>query len=980
VTVDFLDLQILANLYDNIKLIAKDKLFLRGVHMKRGLFVLFVAMVLVFNSFTMCAEALKLTYDGKVHEYTGNIYTLKVDGEVVNSDLPPIIINGRSLVPVRAIFEKLGAKVGWDAASKKVTISYDSNTIELKINDVNALVNGTKVAMEVPAKIINDRTVVPVRFVGEQLGMEVGWNAEKGEITLDSGKSVVASINDINYKIDGNLHQVKIELDKCREYKIMRVANPDRIVVDFPNTKLSNANTNISVGSELISSIRCGNPDTKTARVVLDVVGQPQYIVKEEGSNVVLNLQKPNTGRPSGTVGSNKLDVEHVSKTDHDEVYIKCGTAPEYNSFTLSDPERIVIDVSGAYIEGEIKNIETKGNLVKSVRCANQSGNVARVVVDLQQKLNHKIIKSGEYLIVYISRAPISENPAVSLPSRGGTGKDEGSRDNILYVAYEPDGQKDKVVLSLDSYENYNIVKNVEKNKIIIDIPNAIGPSEAKTISVDSDMVSSVKYVGFDKSYAQVEIGLKSKIQYEVIEKEGRLELVLSKAAEVSPSPSPTPTPTPTPTQTPTSTPTPTQSPTPTPTPTPVQVVKDGSLSIAYNVASTYSKVILGIQNYKNYNVNRISDPDRIVIDITGANVEKTANTVEIKKGFIEAIRYSQYEVGVVRVVIDVKDNPKHDVKKSGDKLEIYLKDSVSGQNYKNIKYVNNMDRIHFILQGAKLTEGGADLKKFYTEKYDLGGKRYTITFPSNLADIGSGIMQINDGIVDYVKITQNPDTKQTSMEFNTKEAYSYLIITRGDVNNTTITLLKKASRDDKLVVIDPGHGGLETGAVYGDCYEKDFNLDIAKRLNALLKSKGVKTYMIREDDSYVGLYERAYIANTLNATLFLSIHNNAYNTKSHGTETLYYPTPAGATGFTSKRFAQIIQSRLVSKLKTKDRGIVERPNLVVLKATKMPAALAEVAFMDNSEELQKLKTEEFRQKAAEALCEAVIQALAEVE
>jgi len=64
--------------------------------------------------------------------------------------------------------------------------------------------------------------------------MEVGWNAEKGEITLDSGKSVVASINDINYKIDGNLHQVKIELDKCREYKIMRVANPDRIVVDFP--------------------------------------------------------------------------------------------------------------------------------------------------------------------------------------------------------------------------------------------------------------------------------------------------------------------------------------------------------------------------------------------------------------------------------------------------------------------------------------------------------------------------------------------------------------------------------------------------------------------------------------------------------------------------------------------------------------------------------------------------------------------------
>jgi len=80
-------------------------------------------------------------------------------------------------------------------------------------------------------------------------------------------------------------------------------------------------------------------------------------------------------------------------------------------------------------------------------------------------------------------------------------------------------------------------------------------------------MVGSVKYVGFDKSYAQVEIGLKSKIQYEVIEKEGRLELVLSKAAEVSPSPSPTLRYTDSDTDT-TSTPTPTQSPTPTPTPT----------------------------------------------------------------------------------------------------------------------------------------------------------------------------------------------------------------------------------------------------------------------------------------------------------------------------------------------------------------------------------------------------------------------------
>ncbi|WP_265444121.1 AMIN domain-containing protein [Acetivibrio straminisolvens] len=956
--------------------------------MKRGLLILFIAMSLIFNSFSICAEALILNYDGKVQEYTGNIFTLKVDGEIVNSDMPLIIINGRSLVPVRAIFEKLGAKVGWDAASKKVTVSYDSNIIELKINDVYALVNGAKVEMEVPAKIINDRTLVPLRFVGEQLGMEVGWYPEKGEITLDGKKGAVASINDINYKTDGDLHQVAIELDKCREYKIMRAANPDRIVVDFPNTKLSNDSSNISVDSELIHSIRSGYPDAKTARVVLDVVGQPQYIVKEDGSSVVLNLQKENAGKAPGTVeNSSKLDIEHINRTDHEEIHIKCGTASEYNSFTLSDPERIVVDVSGAYIEGEIKNIEVKSNLVKSIRSANQMDNVARVVVDLQQKLNHRVIKSGEYLIVYISRAPIPESPVLSLPNRGG-GKDAGTRDNILYVAYEPEGEEDTVVLSINSYENYNIVKNVEKNRITIDIPNAIGPSEEKTIGVDSDMIGSIKYIGFDKSYAQVEILLKRKVQYRVIEKEGKLLLALSEDSSDSPSVSPVPEPTPsvTPTAVPTATPTvtPTVKPTASAIPTPTATQKpnktpgsgDGLVSVDYVVNSGYNKVIIGVDNYKSYDVKRISDPDRLVIDIEGAYVDKKANTIEVKKGLISAIRYSQYEMGVVRVVVDLRGNPQYHVGELEGKLEIYLMEPT----FKNIQYINNMDRVHFILQGAKLTEGGADLKKLYTEKYGLDGKRYTITFPSNLADIGSGIMQIDDKMIDYIEITQNADTNETSIEFNTKESFSYFIITRSDVKNTTITLLKKASKADKLVVIDAGHGGSEPGAVHAGYYEKDFNLDIAKRLNELLKSKNVKTYMIREDDSYVGLYERAYIANKLNATLFLSIHNNAYYSKYHGTETLYYPTSSGSTGFTGKRFAQIIQNSLISKLKTNDRGIVERPNLVVLKATTMPAALAEIAFMTNSDDLKKLETEEFRQKAAEALCEAIIKALEEVE
>ena len=76
-----------------------------------------------------------------------------------------------------------------------------------------------------------------------------------------------------------------------------------------------------------------------------------------------------------------------------------------------------------------------------------------------------------------------------------------------------------------------------------------------------------------------------------------------------------------------------------------------------------------------------------------------------------------------------------------------------------NVVYSNSMDRKHFILRGAKLTEGGENLKNLYKESYGFEGRRFTITFPSNLADIGSGIMRINDGIVDYVQVNVNEKT-----------------------------------------------------------------------------------------------------------------------------------------------------------------------------------------------------------------------------
>ncbi len=178
-------------------------------------------------------------------------------------------------------------------------------------------------------------------------------------------------------------------------------------------------------------------------------------------------------------------------------------------------------------------------------------------------------------------------------------------------------------------------------------------------------------------------------------------------------------------------------------------------------------------------------------------------------------------------------------------------------------------------------------------------------------------------------------------------------------------------------VVIDAGHGGSDPGAVYGGIYEKSLNLDIAIRLNNLLKAEGIQTHMTRNNDLAVGLYTRSGLANDIGADLFVSVHNNAGHSMYSGCMTLYHPSIQKKKGdLSSYEFAKIIQDNLVRTLGATNLGVIERPNLAVLRTTDMPAVIAEVGYMSNSSELSKLKTEEYRQKAAEALRDGVVQSL----
>lgn len=121
--------------------------------------------------------------------YAEDLITVTVDDEYVEFTEPPIIQNGRTLVPLRAIFEALNIKVEWDQDTKEITATKEDATIKLKIDDLNFIIGNDEVGyieseFDVAPQIINDTTYVPVRLIGDLTGCYVGWEPETKNVSI----------------------------------------------------------------------------------------------------------------------------------------------------------------------------------------------------------------------------------------------------------------------------------------------------------------------------------------------------------------------------------------------------------------------------------------------------------------------------------------------------------------------------------------------------------------------------------------------------------------------------------------------------------------------------------------------------------------------------------------------------------------------------------------------------------------------------
>lgn len=373
-------------------------------------------------------------------------------------------------------------------------------------------------------------------------------------------------------------------------------------------------------------------------------------------------------------------------------------------------------------------------------------------------------------------------------------------------------------------------------------------------------------------------------------------------------------------------------------------------------------------------NTMKLKNPDRIVIDLLDSSLE-AGSYVEYNHniGFIEKVRVSQFEPDnnyksndrIVRVVLDVKNG----ISDPNIKIDTYDNRIVI------IPETSIWETINYSLKGKDRTISiNANKKTEYDIDYNSHGKVMTISLPLDSLDLKEGYASINDGLVKDIQITK--EGNKAKVVINLMRSAEYTILSNRVDNKISVSLSRDSNikPSDRIIVIDPGHGGKDPGAVQNGVNEKDVNLAVSHKINEGLKNKGYTTIMTREDDVFIELKERANIANRNMADLFISIHSNSNpNANVSGIQVLYHSKDkTNVKKEETYNLANIIMEEIVKGTGAENKGLLAREKTVVIRDTNMPSVLIELGFLTNPNEAQLLNDEVYQELLAESIIRGI--------
>ena len=369
-----------------------------------------------------------------------------------------------------------------------------------------------------------------------------------------------------------------------------------------------------------------------------------------------------------------------------------------------------------------------------------------------------------------------------------------------------------------------------------------------------------------------------------------------------------------------------------------------------------------------------LQNPLRIVYDIPNTLVNRDIRNSEYQLNETDTVKIGQFEVNKARIVITTPNVTKY--------IPVYSTDNQS-------LLIANLDK----LDHKSLFSNTSDIISYNTEKTNVQTSSMILSFNHPIVH---GIDRTNARLIVYLYNVSryNEDTFNEVFK-NTYFANSNITLLPGIGMKLTIptepdtfvnTYLGADSKTLKIqvttpkktkppivsqnsggrkIVIDPGHGGTDVGAIRGDITEKDITLDVSKRVRDILEKKGYKVEMTRDTDKTVSLQDRVAFSEERHPNIFVSIHvNSSEKPEITGIETHYYRQE-------SMSLAQTVHASLASNIKSKNRGLF-KSKFYVINHTTAPAILVEIGFISNAGERAELVSNKRKQATAKAIAEGV--------
>ena len=879
------------------------------------------------------ADNIKIKYDNQSINYTDTKVQYTINGSRIKSKYPGIIVDEISLASAKEVFSdsKIGLSYKFNKKKNTLELKRDGITLLLTLNSYNAKVNGKDETVPIVPRLVQfsdktSRIYVPARYVAKTFGLDYTWDASTGVAAM-TGKTVKNNKNNKNNK-NKNTNNNKSKNKNIKSKKIAQkenfsysgktyAVNGKKVTFNIGETALNNSKLpGVYVGKTLMAPIK---------KIFLSDSVEGSYSFNKAKKTVKIGFD------------DNYLTMKVGSKTaDYNGTVVTLSKAPNNIKFNFSRNNEIYAPIEDICELFEF-DIETNG--VDSILSLPEDEDDVENVVDEEDETETKpeqkpepkpepkpkpsdnkpvITKPSKPFIA--DKLPFSWKSVNNISKLAATqnlaGNNQVGTSSIVSISNTSDNQADSFdIYTITTTNGFNGIKgNIANNKLTISLDNMISNgSQGYTANIRTVNSINTLYNTTSNS-TDINFGLADGvIGYEMSLSKDNKSLT-------------------------------------------VKIYKNTITEISGNYNNgVYTFTLTGlaplsIQENNNSTDSLLNFTIPNIIDSLGSGsyVDNSGNKLTL-------FNYVDNGINGANISINKSNRLAYYTNKTGNSVNIILSETSKSSD----------------VNGAVISLPGGISAADIEDEDNYFNNNFTITLPGDLrAHFNAKPVKYDSNKVTNVTTTLNEDGN-TVLTFYTTKLYAYRLHVSKSQIKVSIDSAKKLY--SKVIVIDPGHGGHDSGTLSLNKIYKEKNVVLSigyTYFRNYIDDENLKVYWTRKDDTFMTLYNRAAFAKKVDADLFVSIHmNSAPNSSAKGTE-VYYSTRNNAlqpNGLSSYTMASMFLKNITSNLSMANRGVKSNV-FVVTNMNTVPAVLIEYGFLSNSGDLAKFSRLDIQDKSAEIL------------